>query len=140
MGGIVWNEWARLMCLTSSFVIFVGGMMGVFQPLPAFSVLGNLSGLYAMPLPILPVILVVLGIMIWVMEYPLILSDYFNGPSSYMPKVAFYIPVAVLSLLEAQTLNGGVYLAIGTIAYMMAVRADFLKQASASGSFGRRMP
>ncbi|KAG0378879.1 hypothetical protein BGX24_002543 [Mortierella sp. AD032] len=122
MGGIVWNEWARLMCLTSSFVIFVGGMMGVFQPLPAFSVLG------------------VLGIMVWVMEYPLILSDYFNGPRSYMPKVAFYIPVAVLSLLEAQSLNGGVYLAIGTIAYMMAVRADFLKQASASGSFGRRMP
>lgn len=71
------------------------------------------------------------------MEYPLIMTDYFNGPRSYMPKVAFYIPVAVLSMLEAQTINGGVYLAIGTVAYMMAVRADFLKQASSAGSFGR---
>ncbi|KAG0296800.1 hypothetical protein BGZ97_004444, partial [Linnemannia gamsii] len=73
----------------------------------------------------------------WVMEYPLVMTDYFNGPRSYMPKVAFYIPVAVLSMLEAQTINGGVYLAIGTVAYMMAVRADFLKQASSSGAFGR---
>ncbi|KAF9548152.1 hypothetical protein EC957_007180 [Mortierella hygrophila] len=137
MGGTVWNEWARLMCLTASFVVFVGGAMGVFQPFPAFSVLGNLEGLYALPVPVLPVILTVLGIVVWVMEYPLILTEYFNGPRSYIPKVAFYIPVAVISMLEAHTINGGVYLSIGTIAYMMAVRADFLKEASSSGSFGR---
>ncbi|KAF8945192.1 hypothetical protein BGZ47_003109 [Haplosporangium gracile] len=137
MGGIVWNEWARLMCLTAAFIIFVGGVMGVFQPFPAFSVLGNLKGLYALPVPLLPVILTVLGILVWVMEYPLIMSDYFNSSPSYIPKVAFYIPVAVLSMLEAHTINGGVYLAIATVAYMMAVRADSLKQASSSGSFGR---
>ncbi|KAF9085934.1 hypothetical protein BGX29_001684 [Mortierella sp. GBA35] len=138
MGGIVWDEWARLMCLTSAFVIFGGGIMGIFQPLPAFSVLGNLKGLYAAePVPILPAILVVLGIIVWTMEWPLIMPEYFNSSRSFMPKVAFYIPVAVLSLLLAQAINGGVYLAIGIVAYMMAVRADFLKQSSASGSFGR---
>ncbi|KAG0211727.1 hypothetical protein BGX28_007489 [Mortierella sp. GBA30] len=137
MGGIVWNEWARLMCLSASFIVFVGGVMGAFQPLPAFDVLRKLPGLYAEPLPALPAILTVLGIIVALIEYPLVSKDYFNSPSSFMPKVAFFIPVSVLSLLEAQTVNGGVYLAIGTVAYLMAIRADFLKQQTASAQWGR---
>ncbi|KAG0302616.1 hypothetical protein BGZ98_007359 [Dissophora globulifera] len=92
----------------------------------------TLPGLYAAPVPILPVILIGLGILVAVIEYPLVLPDYFNSASSFMPKVAFYIPLAVMSLLEAQTVNGGVYLAIGTVAYLMAIRADFMKQQTAS--------
>ncbi|KAF9931139.1 hypothetical protein BGZ67_005463 [Mortierella alpina] len=137
MGGIVWNEWARLMCLSASFIIFVGGIMGAFQPLPAFDAMRKLPGLYAPPLPVLPAILTVLGIVVAVIEYPLVKADFFNSPSSYMPKVAFFIPVSVLALLEAQTVNGGAYLAIGTVAYLMAIRADFLKQQSALADWSR---
>ena len=79
----------------------------------------------------------VLGLIVLIMEWPLVMPDYFNAPSSFMPKVAFYIPVAILSMLEAQAINGGVYLSIGILAYMMAVRADFMKQSLASA---RRMP
>lgn len=78
-----------------------------------------------------------LGIIVAVIEYPLVKADFFNSPSSYMPKVAFFIPVSVLALLEAQTVNGGVYLAIGTVAYLMAIRADFLKQQSAMANWSR---
>lgn len=72
--------------------------------------------------------------MIVVIEYPLVAKDYLNSSDSFMPRVAFYIPLCVLALLEAQTVNGGVYLAIGTVGYLKAIRADFLKhQQSAWG-------
>ena len=75
-----------------------------------------------------------LGLIIVVIECPLVARDYFNSSDSYMPRVAFYIPLCVLALLEAQTVNGGIYLAIGTVAYLQAIRADFLKhQQSAWG-------
>ncbi|KAF9101869.1 hypothetical protein BGX27_011291 [Mortierella sp. AM989] len=74
----------------------------------------------------------VLGIIIAIIECPLVAKDYFNSSSAYMPKVAFYIPVSVLALLEAQTVNGGAYLAIATIGYLMAIRADFKKQQQTS--------
>ncbi|KAG0266730.1 hypothetical protein BG011_001189 [Mortierella polycephala] len=114
MGGIVWDEWARLMCLTASFIIFVGGIMGAFQPLPAFDAM------------------CVLGLIIAAVEYPLVSKDYFNSSNSIMPRIAFYIPFCVLALLEAQTVNGGAYLAIGIIAYLMAIRAEFRKQQTSS--------
>ncbi|KAI1301021.1 hypothetical protein EDD11_005857 [Mortierella claussenii] len=132
MGGIVWNEWARLMALTSAFIIFVGGILGVFEPLPAFDLMRKLPGLYLEPVPVLPVVLIVLGMIVAAIEYPFVAPEYFNSSSSFMPKVAFFIPVSVLSLLEAQTVNGGVYLAIGTVAYLMAMRTDFHKQQAAT--------
>ncbi|KAF9352674.1 hypothetical protein BGX34_012025 [Mortierella sp. NVP85] len=132
MGGMVWNEWARLMCLSSAFIIFVGGILGAFQPLPAFDAMRKLPGLYSEPVPILPVLLIVLGMILAAIEYPFVAADYFKTPSSFMPRVAFYIPLSVFSLLEAQTVNGGVYLAIGTVAYLLAIRDDFKKQHSAS--------
>ncbi|KAF9986745.1 hypothetical protein BGZ65_006385 [Modicella reniformis] len=112
MGGIVWVEWARLVCLTASFVIFLGGILGTFEPLPAFDAMS------------------VLGMVLAAMEYPFVAVDYFNSSKSLMPRVIFYIPLTVLALLEAQTVNGGVYLAIGTIAYLMAIRVNFKKQQS----------
>ena len=77
-------------------------------------------------------LLSVLGMVLAAIEYPFVAADYFNTPSSFMPRVAFYIPLSVISLLEAQTVNGGVYLAIGTVAYLLAIRDDFKKQQSAS--------
>ncbi|KAG0366605.1 hypothetical protein BGZ54_005112 [Gamsiella multidivaricata] len=97
----------------------------------------KLPGLYAEPVPVLPVILIPLGMALAAIEYPLVMPEYLSSSSAFMPKVAFYIPLAVLALLEAQTVNGGVYLAIGTVAYLMAIRADFMKQQATSSS---RMP
>ncbi|GJJ74148.1 hypothetical protein EMPS_06506 [Entomortierella parvispora] len=134
MGGIVWHEFARLMCLSATFVLIVGGIVGTVEPLPNFDALRKLTGLYAHPVPVLPTILIVLGLIVVVIECPLVARDYFNSSDSYMPRVAFYIPVCVLAFLEAQTCNGGVYLGIGAFAYMQAIRADFLKnQQSAWG-------
>ncbi|KAF9424988.1 hypothetical protein BGZ94_007945 [Podila epigama] len=138
MGAIVWNEWARLMCLTGSFVMVVGGCLGAFQPLPGFDALRKLEALYAMPVPVLPVLLIVFGLIIAVVEYPLFSKPYFNSSDSYMPRVAFYIPLCVLSALEAQTAHGGLYLSIGTIAYLLAIRDEFIKQQRAA--FSQRMP
>ena len=73
--------------------------------------------------------------MIVAIEYPLVAKDYFNSSDSYMARVAFYIPLCVMSLMEAQTVNGGLYLAIGTVAYMKAIRVDFLKHHQSS--YGR---
>ncbi|KAG0086486.1 hypothetical protein BGZ92_008097 [Podila epicladia] len=137
MGGIVWNEWARLMCLCASFVIFTGGCLGAFQPMPAFDALRKLEGLYT-PVPVLPGILIFLGLVVVAIECPLVGKDYFNSSNSYMPRVALYIPLSVMSLLVGQTVHGGVYLAIGTVAYLCAIRDDFIKQQKAS--FGQRMP
>ncbi|KAF9382084.1 hypothetical protein CPB97_007359 [Podila verticillata] len=137
MGGIVWNEWARVMCLTASFVLFTGGCLGSFQPMPAFDALRKLDGLYK-PVPVLPVILIVLGLVVVVVEYPLVGKDYFSSSSSYMPRIALYIPLSVMAMLVGQTVHGGIYLAIGTVAYLLAVRDDFIKQQKAS--FGQRMP
>lgn len=134
---MVWNEWARLMCLSSAFVIFVGGILGTFQPLPAFDAMRKLPALYSDPVPTLPVILIVLGMILAAVEWPFVAADYFNSSKSYMPRVLFYIPLAVLALLEAQTVNGAVYLAIGTVAYLLAIRDDFRKQSSTSAN---RMP
>lgn len=44
-----------------------------------------------------------------------------------MPKVLFYIPLTIAAFLESQTVNGGLYLALGTMAYMRAVRKEFLE-------------
>ncbi|KAF9359186.1 hypothetical protein BGX26_012961 [Mortierella sp. AD094] len=132
MGGIVWNEWAHLMVLSASFIIVVGGILGCFEPLPAFDAMRKLPGLYADPVPVLPAILILLGLIVAAIEYPIFAKDYLNSSRSYMPKVAFYIPVSVLSLLEAQSVNGGVYLAIATVGYLMAIRADFRKQQQSS--------
>jgi len=44
-----------------------------------------------------------------------------------MPKVLFYIPLTIAALLEAQTVNGGLYLALGTMAYLKAVRKESLQ-------------
>ncbi|KAF9196341.1 hypothetical protein BGZ50_000743 [Haplosporangium sp. Z 11] len=106
--------------------------MGAFQPLPAFDAMWKLPQLYSEPLPVLPAILTVLGLIIAIVEYPLVGKDYFSSSNSFMPRVAFYIPFCALSLLEAQTVNGAVYLAIGTVAYLMAIRADFMKQQASS--------
>ncbi|KAG0042556.1 hypothetical protein BGZ83_000332 [Gryganskiella cystojenkinii] len=95
----------------------------------------KLPGLYALPVPVLPTILIILGLMVVAIEYPLVAKSYFNSQDSYMFRVAFYIPLCVLSILEAQTVNGGVYLAIGTVAYMKAIRVDFLKHNQSS--YGR---
>ncbi|KAF8924710.1 hypothetical protein EDD21DRAFT_19689 [Dissophora ornata] len=132
MGGIVWNEWARLMCLSGSFIIFVGGIVGTFEPLPAFDAMRKLPALYNGPVPILPVILIVLGMIIAAVEYPFVVPEYFSSSRSFMPRVACYIPLAVMALLEAQTVNGGLYLSIGTVAYLLAIRDDFRKQQAAS--------
>ncbi|KAF9174673.1 hypothetical protein BGX21_000414 [Mortierella sp. AD011] len=132
MGGIVWNEWSRLMSLSASFIIFVGGIVGCFEPLPGFDAMRKLPVLYYGAVPILPIILFCLGLIVAAIEYPLFATDYLNSPRAYMPKVAFFIPVSVLSLLESQTVNGAVYLAIATIGYMMAIRADFKKQQQTS--------
>ncbi|KAF9425015.1 hypothetical protein BGZ76_003449 [Entomortierella beljakovae] len=128
MGAIVWHEWARLMSLSSAFIIVVGGILGAFQPLPAFDAMRKLPGLYAKPVPVLPLILIILGLMVTAVEYPMFKKDFFNSPSAFMPKVAFFIPVFVVCLLEAQTVNGGVYLAIATLGYLMAIRDDFKNQ------------
>ncbi|KAG0342473.1 hypothetical protein BG004_005673 [Podila humilis] len=129
------------MCLSAAFVIFTGGCLGTFQPLPAFDVLRKLGGLYAPPVPILPVLLIILGMILVAIEYPLVAKDYFNSPNSYMPRVAFYIPLSVLAMLVAQTMNGAAYLAIGTIAYLLAIRDDFIKQQKAAwGAGAGRLP
>ncbi|KAF9581279.1 hypothetical protein BGW38_001759 [Lunasporangiospora selenospora] len=105
--------------------------------MPGFDAMRKLPMLYDHPVPVLPAILILLGIIIFVIEYPLVGKAYLTSSDSYMPRVAFYIPLAVLSLLEGQTVNGGVYLAIGAVAYMMAIRAEFRKQQTKTGS---RMP
>ncbi|KAF8957364.1 hypothetical protein BGZ46_002206 [Entomortierella lignicola] len=115
--------------------MFVGGIVGACQPLPAFDAMKKLPILYEPPVPILPAIVAVLGLVVAIMEYPLIAQDYLNSPNSYLPKVVLYILFSVLALLEAQTVNGGVYLAIATVGYLMAIRADFQKQQQTS--FGR---
>ncbi|KAF8951923.1 hypothetical protein BGZ52_009068 [Haplosporangium bisporale] len=105
--------------------------------MPAFDALRKLEGLYT-PVPVLPAILIALGLVVVVVECPLVGKDYFNSSSSYMPRIALYIPLSVMSMLVGQTVHGGVYLAIGTIAYLLAIRDDFIKQQKAS--FGQRMP
>ncbi|KAF9897678.1 hypothetical protein BX616_005172, partial [Lobosporangium transversale] len=96
-----------------------------------------LPGLYTQPVPILPLILIVLGMILAAIEYPVVAVDYFNSPRSFMPKVAFFIPLTVMSLLEAQTVNGSIYLGIGTLAYLMAIRDDFRKQHQQAINGGR---
>lgn len=68
-----------------------------------------------------------LGIIVFAMEYPLLGRNYFLSSSSHMPKVLLYIPLTMAAFLESQTVNGGLYLAIGTMAYLTAVRKEFLK-------------
>ncbi|KAG9320646.1 hypothetical protein KVV02_007835 [Mortierella alpina] len=88
--------------------------------------MSKLPGLYEEPVPFLPVSLICLGLIVLVIEYPLVNRHYFLSSSSHMPKVLFYIPLTIAALLEAQTVNGGLYLAIGTMAYLTAVRKEFL--------------
>ncbi|CAO3570374.1 unnamed protein product [Mortierella alpina] len=127
MGSTAWDELARLICLCASFVLVVGGILGTFEPLPAFDELKKLPGLYEEPVPLLPASLICLGLIVLAMEYPLVHRPYFLSSSSHMPKVLFYIPLTIAALLEAQTVNGGLYLAIGTMAYLKAVRKESLQ-------------
>ncbi|KAG0231587.1 hypothetical protein BGW42_008738 [Actinomortierella wolfii] len=80
------------------------------------------------PVPILSILLVIIGIIIWVMEWPLVMTDYFTSPASFVLKIALYVPMTVLALLSSQTNNGGIYMGIGIFGYVMALRDDFKRQ------------
>jgi hypothetical protein len=110
MGRVIWSMWGRLQGITSALALLVGGVIGLFYPLPfvggygvGFSIL--LCAL-EMPLSFLP-------------KTPGVSSLFFG--STHLPRAFLYVVATPLLFFQAPTITGGICLGLTSLIYVTAV-------------------
>ncbi|GAA5956210.1 hypothetical protein JCM21900_006838 [Sporobolomyces salmonicolor] len=137
MGTFIWHDWARLLALTSAcftiwaaawgiffrkyFWSFVGGELGpeglIPPPQAAFFVKTVVT------LPLFQILILINGLLTLALEYPLPQLRGTKLHRSLALRVGFYLFAALPSMFVYQTVDGGVFYLVTSVACLRALRA-----------------
>jgi hypothetical protein len=123
MGKLIKNHWARLISLTAGVYQVAAALQGFFWPKIFWDFATKALDILVKPIPFLPIVNLVLGILIVAWEWPL---PWIAGTSIHRSIEARLVvfPLSVLaSLLMYQSTNAGLYLLIATFIYFAAYAA-----------------
>ncbi|CAG8976615.1 hypothetical protein HYALB_00002130 [Hymenoscyphus albidus] len=120
MGKLIKNHWARLIILTASAYQVVAGIHGFFWPKIFWDFLTKNLDMAVKPLPVLQILNVIFGVLIFAWEWPL---GFIAGSSLHRSIEARLVALPLATLAAAllyQGSNAAIYYVVGIIIYFMA--------------------
>jgi hypothetical protein len=120
MGRLIKNHWARLIILSASAYQVAAGIEGFFWPKILWDFLTKGLDIMVKPAPVLQIINVVVGLFLFLLEWPMPL---FAGSKIHRAlefRLAFIPLAALASALLYQATNAAIYHVIGLIVYFWA--------------------
>jgi len=122
MGKLIKNHWARLIVLTAAVYHVAAALEGFFWPKIFFDFLTkNLDGAVK-PFPVLQIINLLLGILVFAWEWPLkfVVKMVPGLHRSMEARLVLYPLCALTGVLQYQATNSALYFLIGVIIYFWA--------------------
>ena len=121
MGKMIKNHWARLLVLTSAVYQVGASIEGFIWPKTFFDFSDLKLEASVAPVPVLPIINMLLGLLAIVWEWPL---EYVAGSAvhrSIPARAVVYAMCSVAAIMMYQTTNPAIYYLVGTGVYLWAL-------------------
>jgi hypothetical protein len=120
MGRLIKNHWARLIVLSASAYQVIAGIEGIFFPKILWDFLTHGLDPIVKPVPILQIINIVLGLFLFLMEWPMPLIAGTRVHRSLEFRLAFIPLPALAAALLYEGTNAAIYYLIGLVVYFWA--------------------